>query len=87
MADSARWCATCQAWGDHHTDRHPIVADNPYRFTVKVQHDDDRWWVDIGCFATGAVLRAFPVRWFPTEAEANEHADMILAALQGATRE
>lgn len=22
-ADSPRWCEVCQAWGDHHTDRHP----------------------------------------------------------------
>lgn len=21
--DSARWCAVCNAYGDHHTDRHP----------------------------------------------------------------
>jgi hypothetical protein len=21
--DSPRWCDKCQAWGDHHTDRHP----------------------------------------------------------------
>ena len=24
MADSPRWCATCEAHGDHHTDRHPV---------------------------------------------------------------
>lgn len=23
MTDSARWCAVCYAYGDHHTDRHP----------------------------------------------------------------
>jgi hypothetical protein len=23
MADSARWCDECMAYGDHHTDRHP----------------------------------------------------------------
>ncbi len=23
MPDSPRWCAFCQAHGDHHTDRHP----------------------------------------------------------------
>jgi hypothetical protein len=21
--DSPRWCKRCQAWGEHHTDRHP----------------------------------------------------------------
>ncbi|MDB5597933.1 MAG: hypothetical protein JWM36_4894, partial [Hyphomicrobiales bacterium] len=21
-ADSPRWCATCESYGDHHTDRH-----------------------------------------------------------------
>lgn len=21
--DSPRWCAKCDAWGEHHTDRHP----------------------------------------------------------------
>lgn len=26
--DSPRWCADCSAYGDHHTDRHPKVADN-----------------------------------------------------------
>lgn len=24
--DSPRWCETCQAYGDHHTDRHPAVV-------------------------------------------------------------
>lgn len=24
--DSPRWCVTCDAWGDHHTDRHPFLS-------------------------------------------------------------
>lgn len=23
MTDSPRWCAVCNAYGDHHTDKHP----------------------------------------------------------------
>lgn len=26
MTDSARWCAVCHAYGDHHTGRHPSPA-------------------------------------------------------------
>lgn len=30
MADSPRWCETCNAYGDHHTDRHEhMVNDAP----------------------------------------------------------
>lgn len=29
MADSPRWCATCQAYGDHHTDRHCDPGTKP----------------------------------------------------------
>lgn len=25
--DSPRWCETCQAYGDHHTDRHALYFD------------------------------------------------------------
>ena len=60
------------------------MTDNPYRFTVKVIDIAGRWYVAV----TDPDDRTFG-HWgsFPTEAEANEHAAMILTALQGATRE
>ena len=69
------------------------MADNPYRFTVKVMLDPanalNRWWLEVW-----RITSTDPdcgdmwfERGFPTEAEANEHADMILTALQGATRD
>lgn len=27
LTDSPRWCDQCRSWGNHHTDRHPNVAD------------------------------------------------------------
>lgn len=67
------------------------MTDNPYRFTVKVTTFPNHcaWWVDL--LAEDDDERDWIGQLshctFPTEAEANEHADMILAALQGATRE
>jgi hypothetical protein len=34
MADSPRWCAVCDAYGDHHTDRHETF--------VRAGEDEDR---------------------------------------------
>ena len=66
------------------------MADNPYRFTVEVRSYLNPlichiWLVVEGMEGGSTTALALPS--FPTEAEANEHADMILAALQGATRE
>jgi len=65
------------------------VADNPYRFTVKAEEDFDGWHIYIDWFINGEFMdcACIPNVDLPTEAEANEHADMILTALQGATRE
>lgn len=58
------------------------MTDNPYRCTVKVRHGASAWWMILSMNGSD------PKSWsFPTEAEANANADMILAALQGATRE
>lgn len=29
VADSSRWCEKCQAWGDHHSDRHEQFVPAP----------------------------------------------------------
>lgn len=36
--DSPRWCATCNAYGDHHTERHPLtgMTDNHRRWNEAV---------------------------------------------------
>jgi hypothetical protein len=67
------------------------VADNPYRFTVEVcsyLSPPPIWhlWLVVEGMEGGSTT-ALALPSFPTEAEANEHADMILTALQGATRE
>lgn len=45
--DSPRWCETCQAWGDHHTDRHPVEVTKVRADEIRVG-DVIRWpaWTD-----------------------------------------
>lgn len=69
------------------------MTDNPYRFIVKVSYAgfSDTWWVgitadDITGMTDDRDLPAHIWLKFDTEADANAHADMVLAALQGATR-
>ena len=59
------------------------MADNPYRFTVKVIR---AWSATYAVVIDKGGMFLYVSRHL-TEAEANKHADMILAALQGATRE
>ena len=65
------------------------MADNPYRFTVSVR--PSRWHRIHGAIRYKVEMHVTPSMDLPTEfkseAEANEHADMILTALQGATRD
>ena len=61
------------------------MADNPYRFTVKVIRAWSANWPYAVVIDKGGMF--LYVSRHLTEAEANKHADMILAALQGATRE
>jgi hypothetical protein len=47
VSDSARWCATCQAHGDHHTDRHPkTLHDGDHDDHIKHPHHGDRCMVE-----------------------------------------
>ena len=70
------------------------MSDNRPRFTVKVESStwtymdsgDTSWWVTVRD-VNNIIEDRIDEGPFPTEAEANKHADMILAALQGATRE
>ena len=70
------------------------MSDNRPRFTVKVESStwtymdrgDTSWWVTVRD-VNNIIQDRIEEGPFPTEAEANKHADMILAALQGATRE
>jgi hypothetical protein len=57
------------------------MSDNPYRFTVKVEYDgfDGMWWVNIDRDGTPVDSDIGP---FSTEAEANEHAELIRQAMR-----
>lgn len=38
--DSPRWCAKCQAWGEHHTDRHPVAMAEATDFVCLAMSPD-----------------------------------------------
>ncbi len=65
------------------------MSDNPYRFTVEVDHSNGKakWWVHVAADNTvlGADDEGHPTHiWLPfsTEAEANEHAELIRQAMR-----
>lgn len=60
------------------------MSDNPYRFTVEVCPNVDRtlWFVDVAT-SDGVLTDYFLNSYtFATEAEANEHAELIRQAMR-----
>ena len=61
-----------------------MTAPSPYRFTVSV----DEWLNRYQVWLTNEVTDSVDATWrFDTEAEAREHAALVLAALHQATLE
>jgi len=62
---------------------------NPYAFEVAVRQwpGQTRWYVYVWPVDDAAEEHELQFGPFGTEADANTHADLVLAALKGATRE
>lgn len=59
---------------------------NPYRFTVSVEQElPSEWAIYVEDVTRSNAPDALFIAWFPTEAEAREHAELIRAALQAVT--
>ena len=62
MADSPRWCATCNAYGEHHTDRHHLfVNGTPLEQTYRVNGIDH-------AVRDGILVRKIDGQWTPVRA-------------------
>lgn len=88
------WFANAIETGRKHTNRTATAnPDNPYRFTVEVvegtkEHvQRKRWWVHLITSGWGVEYDGQPREehlWlhFPTQAEADEHAELIRQSLR-----
>jgi hypothetical protein len=59
------------------------MSDNPYRFTVDVIDGDGVWYVDVLLREVSSEdVELYSSVGFDTEAEANEHAELIRQAMR-----